>query len=368
MNKNTKIIIGVGVGLGLAYLLFGRKKAKKTAPATPPQVAVDVKLPDEIKDVAEEDALNDPQTREEQIAFIMENTQPTNQEQFSGFEGVKFVWNPKLGRYYPKGVINEGEMPSYAENVFSGYEGVDDLFIGFEGDIDPVQESASSLNELSDKELDLATNIVKMKKFSPSEMTDQQALREISDNDPKLQEIVQTRIAPRLNDVKVMKKMPLWRRLFKKRKQAISSIKEKAKTCGRRPLFGREKIAQWKSCIKGVSMKRANQRDRARIRAKAFRGKLTQICGQKPQKTDGQRFAQWKECSNRVKAKKGIMNSASKGASVKSSFSGVDYNEARQNEFTRQVTNRMSGGMFAGRRFDGRTNLQEESLVRQGIV
>lgn len=327
MNKNTKIIIGVGVGIGLAYLLFGKKKAKPQVKSTQP--AIDVKLPEELEDVAEEDALNEPQTREEQIAFILENTDVTNKEQTSGFEGVKFVWNPKLGRYYPKGVIQEGEMPSYADNVFLGFEGLDDLFIGFEGDVDPVAESAMALNELTDKELSLATNIVKMKKFSPSEMTDAQALREISDNDPKLQEVVKTRIAPRLNDVKVMKKMPMWKRLWSRRKKRISSIREKARTCGRRPLFGKDKISQWKSCIKGVSQKQM-----------ASKGKPM-----------SKRNTMAKNKSNR-----------------KSSFAGVDYNEARQDEFTKQVTNRMSGGMFAGRRFDGRTNTQEETLVREGAV
>jgi hypothetical protein len=69
----------------------------------------------------------------------------------------------------------------------------------------------------------------------------------------------------------------------------------------------------------------------------------------------------WKECAKKYKAQ----NNMSK---PKSSFSGVDYNEARQTEFQKQVTNRMAGGMFAGRRFDGRSNKQEETLVREGIV
>ena len=327
MNKNTKIIIGVGVGVTLAYLLFGKKKAKPQVKSTQP--AIDVKLPEELEDVAEEDALNEPQTREERIAFILENTDVTNKEQTSGFEGVKFVWNPQLGRYYPKGVIQEGEMPSYADNVFLGFEGLDDLFIGFEGDVDPVSESAISLNELTDKELALATNIVKIKKFSPSEMTDSQALREISDTDPKLQEVVKTRITPRLNDVKVMKKIPTWKQLWSRRKKRISSIREKARTCGRRPLFGKENIASWKSCIKGVSQKKM-----------ASKGK---------------------QMSN-------IKTMSKNKSTRKSSFAGVDYNEARQDEFTKQVTNRMAGGMFAGRRFDGRSNKQEETLVREGVV
>jgi hypothetical protein len=366
MNKNTKIIIGVGVGVTLAYLLFGKKKAKPQVKSTQP--AIDVKLPEELEDVAEEDALNEPQTREERIAFILENTDVTNKEQTSGFEGVKFVWNPQLGRYYPKGVIQEGEMPSYADNVFLGFEGLDDLFIGFEGDVDPVSESAISLNELTDKELALATNIVKIKKFSPSEMTDSQALREISDNDPKLQEVVKTRIAPRLNDVKVMKKMPTWRGLWNRRKKRISSIREKAKVCGRRPLFNREKIANWKSCIKDVSKKQVQGKSMISANRKkdiseaSLREGLFKTCGKKPNPNlDKKAFMMWRECAKKYKAQ----NNMSK---PKSSFSGVDYNEARQDEFTKQVTNRMAGGMFAGRRFDGRSNKQEETLVREGVV
>jgi hypothetical protein len=363
MNKNTKIIIGVGVGVTLAYLLFGKKKAKPKVKSTQP--AIDVKLPEELEDVAEEDALNEPQTREEQIAFILENTESNIKEESSGFEGTKFVWNPNFGRYYPIGTIKEGQMPSYADNVFNGFEGLDDLFIGFDGDIDPVQESANTLNELTDKELNLATNIVKMRKYSPSAMSESQALKEISNNDPKLQEIVKTRITPRLNDVKVMKKIPTWKQLWERRKKTISSIREKAKVCGRRPLFNRDKIANWKNCIKDVSKKQVKgkamiEANRKRdISEASLREGLFKTCGTKPR--DKQAFMMWKECAKKYKAQ----NNMSK---PKSSFSGVDYNEARQTEFQKQVTNRMAGGMFAGRRFDGRSNKQEETLVREGIV
>jgi len=402
MNKNTKIIIGVGVGLGLAYLLFGKKKAKPQVKSTQP--AIDVKLPEELEDVAEEDALNEPQTREEQIAFIMENTESNIKEESSGFEGTKFVWNPNFGRYYPIGTIKEGQMPSYADNVFNGFEGLDDLFIGFDGDIDPVQESANTLNQLTDKELKLATNIVKMRKYSPSAMSEAQALKEISNNDPKLQEIVKTRITPRLNDVKVMKKIPTWKQLWERRKKTISSIREKAKVCGRRPLFNREKIANWKNCIKDVSKRQVKgkamiEANRKRdISEASLREGLFKTCGKQPNPNlDKQAFMMWRECAKQYKAQNNMSidqvwyncgikpkinkkdkamwekcakqyNPQNNMSNRKSSFSGADYNESRQKEFVSQVTNRMSGGMFAGRRFDGRSNKQEETLVREGIV
>jgi hypothetical protein len=92
MNKNTKIIIGIGIGLGVAYWLYNKKgkdakKKSSLAPAT---------------SVAISDAINEkPVTREEQIAYILENTEANATEQTSGFEGVKFVWNKDFEKYYP---------------------------------------------------------------------------------------------------------------------------------------------------------------------------------------------------------------------------------------------------------------------------
>ena len=43
-------------------------------------------------------------------------------------------------------------------------------------------------------------------------------------------------------------------------------------------------------------------------------------------------------------------------------------NNRRQKSFTKQVTNRTEGGMFAGHRWDGESNRDIESLVDAGLV
>jgi len=368
MNRNTKIILGIGAGVGLAYLLFGRKKTSPTSKMPmrsmeSGETESDVETPD----VALEDALNEPETREEQIAFILENADMTVQEELSTFEGTKFVWNKNFGRYYPTGTIVEGKMPQYAESVFGN----------FEGDSDPTEEAIDSINGLSDKELLLAVNLVKYKKFNPKEINEAMALKEISNNDPKLVEIVKTRILPRLNDVKMLRTSPNWKERWKARKEKLKSIREKAKKCGRRPVNSREKLAEWKKCIKSVRQERRDGQDDVsefmltkRIRER--REEIKSVCGNPPKnKKDMNEYVQ---CANRVRKQmqedSGYGQKGSpfkKVKSKKSSFSGVDYNKSRQAEFVREMTNRNAGGMFGGRRWDGKTNEQEDAMVRKGL-
>jgi hypothetical protein len=325
MNRNTKIILGIGAGIGLAYFLFGRRKSAK-APAqkmTSGQIESEVEIPD----VAIEDAENEPQTRDEQIAFILMNADSNVKEEASGFEGTKFVWNKNYGRYYPVGVIQEGEMPEYADSVFLGFEGED---------ADPVQEAVDGLDKLSSKELSLAYNLTKYKKFNPKAISEEEALREISNNDKKLIEIVKIKIKPVLNDVKILRKHPKWsERLAERRAKMEERMKERAKTCGRRPI-SKDKLKEYKMCIKNVSSK------------------------QEPTNV----FTRIKE--NKVQKTKQQQSRRSPRMEKRSSINGAEFTDSRQKAFSEQVTNRMAGGMFAGRRFDGRSNYQEETMVREG--
>ena len=45
-----------------------------------------------------------------------------------------------------------------------------------------------------------------------------------------------------------------------------------------------------------------------------------------------------------------------------------DINNRRQKSFSKQVTNRNTGGMFAGHRWDGESNAYVENLVDKGLV
>jgi hypothetical protein len=62
-------------------------------------------------------------SREEKEEFILDNVFATPQEVSSGFEGVRFVWNPTLGKMYPVGTIQVGQEPAYMDLGFSGVDG-----------------------------------------------------------------------------------------------------------------------------------------------------------------------------------------------------------------------------------------------------
>ena len=330
MNRNTKIILGIGAGISLAYFLFGRKKTAK-APAQK-MTSGEIESEVEIPDVAIEDAENEPQSRDEQISFILMNADSNVKEEASGFEGTKFVWSKEYGRYYPVGVIREGMMPKYADSVFLGFEGED---------ADPVQEAVDSLDKLSAKELSLAYNLTKYKKFNPKAISEEEALREISNNDKKLIEIVKIKIKPVLNDVKILRKHPKWsERLAERRAKMEQRMKERGKTCGRRPI-AKDKLKEYKTCIKDV----ASKQEPTNIFTKVKENYQSSYKGE------------------RIEDKK---SKRTQRREKRSSINGAEFTDSRQKAFTEQVTNRMAGGMFAGRRFDGRSNYQEETMVREG--
>ena len=302
MTKNTKILIGVGLGLGVAYWLYNRNK-KKTATTTKSATNPTVALSDAINE--------NPVTREEQLAYILENTEANAVEQQSGFEGVKFVWNKNFERYYPVGTIVEGQMPSYADAVFNSFEG--------EEDIDPTDSAMGSLQDLTDNEIKLAYNLVKYRKKNPSAISEEESFKQIGGNDPKILEIIKSKLRPKLNDIKILKNHPKWSARWEKKKRTFTSIIDKAKKCGRRPI-GKNKVVLWKKCIEGTSRKQA-------------------------------------------------LNKPTDGEGVPTTVRGKEkFNEKRQKSFAQQVTRRNEGGMFAGKRFDGKKNNYEETIVREGIV
>lgn len=330
MNRNTKIILGIGVGVGLAYLLYGRKKtAPKTAvaPKSAPKLSEEVETDIDVPDEDEVDVLEMGDTRDEQIAYILDNVDTNIKEEASGFEGTKFVWNPKLGRYYPVGVIHEGRMPNYADSVFYGFADEDE----------PVQDAVESLSDLSDKEVLLAFNLVKYRRKSPKAISEEEAVKEISTGDPKIIEIVRTRIVPRLNDIKVLKKRPNWRKNWAERRKKVRElVAEKSRVCGKRPADPKNR-KEYRQCLRRVGKSQKGQ--------PIFVSMKTKMKSRSNERLNNRKARQEK----------------------RNSFSGVEYNDLRQQEFSNEVTNRMAGGIFAGRRFDGRSNNAEETLVREGF-
>jgi hypothetical protein len=326
MNNTQKILIAVGVGLGVAYIYNRYRKGKKTTKAgvsRPTTGSFELALPEDVSSI--------DLSREEKEEYILDNVSASPQEVASGFEGTKFVWNPTIGKMYPVGTIVEGEEPAYADAVFMSAEGevVADI-------PNSVSNAEKSLTDLNDQELELLFRIVKKMKENPSTMKEEDAVQELGVTNPKIIQIVKDKLKKRLNDIKIMKKDASWKDKWnmrrdmrrKRRKDFVEKMgfpknlldKAVRKKCGRKPK--RNQLAQYKKCVETIA-------DKMRSRIK-----------------------------DDVRAK---VNSAP--VSVKQEITNK-----RQNQFRKQMVNRSTGGMFAGERWDGESNAQVENAVDKGLV
>jgi hypothetical protein len=327
MTKTQKILIAIGVGVGVAYIYKryykkGTSATGTTATGTTKSATGTFNLPEE--------AVASNMSREEKEEFILDNVSATPQEVSSGFEGVRFVWNPTIEKMYPVGTIQEGYEPTYGE-IFNSAEGeaVADI-------PNSVENAEVTLNDLNDQELELLYRIVKTMRNSPSNMSEEDAVKEMGITNPNIIKVVRQKLKKRLNDIKIMKKDANWNEKWaerkEKRKKRRNDFKEKmgfdkndfdrvcAKKCGRKPKNGQ--VAEYKKCVEMVA-------DKMRSDIKnAVRSEVS---------------------SAPVSVKDGINNS-------------------RQKSFAKQITNRRSGGMFAGERWDGESNAYVENLVDKGLV
>jgi hypothetical protein len=327
MTKTQKILIAIGVGVGIAYI-YKRyyKKGKSTtgtsATSTTKEAQGTFTLPEE--------AVADNLSREEKEEFILDNVSATPQEVSSGFEGTRFVWNPTLERMYPVGTIQEGYEPTFGE-----------IYNSAEGDVvadipKSVENSENSLKDLNDQELELLYRITKTMRNSPSIMSEEDAVKEMGVTNPNIIKIVRQKLKKRLNDIKIMKKDANWNAKWnerkEKRKKRRNEFKEKmgfnkdrfdkitAKKCGRKPRKGQ--VAQYKKCVETI--------------ADAMRSKI----------------------KGNIRAE--VSNAP---VSVKD-----DINNRRQKSFAKQMTNRSTGGIYGGERWDGESNAYVENLVDKGLV
>lgn len=326
MNNTQKILIAIGVGVGFAYVYKKYKKSKLTTGTS----STGKSKSENGTFVLPEDSAVSDMSRGEKEEFIIDNASTTPQEMSSGFEGVHFVWNPTIEKMYPVGTITEGEQPTFGE-IFNSAEG--DVVADIEGS---VENAEKSLQVLNDQELELLFRIVKKIKENPSIMSEQDAVKEMGITNPNIIKVVEQKLRKRLNDIKILKKDASWSGKWESRKNSRrkyrQDFKEKmgfekhsfdkvvAKKCGRNPRKGQE--AQYKKCVEMVADKMRSQ-IKTEVR---------------------------KELS-------------SAPVSVKD-----DVNNSRQKSFTKQVTNRSDSGMFAGDRWDGKSNSHIEDLVDKGLI
>jgi hypothetical protein len=324
MNNTQKLLLAVGVGIGVGYLYkkFYYKGSSSTTKANSSSANTNFVLP-------ENSAVADL-TREEKEEFILDSVSATPQEVSSGFEGVRFVWNPVLEKMYPVGTIVEGQEPTFGE-IYNSAEGeaVADI-------PKSVENAESSLKDLNDQELELLFRIVKKQSENPSITSEEDALKELGITNENIIKVVRQKLKKRLNDIKIMKKDANW-------KQKWADRKEKRKK--RRNDF-KEKMGFDKNDFDKVVAKK---------------------CGRKPRK--GQ-VAQYKKCVEMIadKMRSDIKNSVRSEVSSAPVSVKDDINNRRQKSFAKQITNRSSGGMFAGERWDGESNAYVENLVDKGLV
>jgi hypothetical protein len=326
MNNTQKILVAIGVGVGVAFIYNRYKKGKPTtgSNATIKKANVNLQLPEETATAN--------MSREEKEEFILDSVSATPQETSSGFEGVRFVWNPNIEKMYPVGTIEEGKQPTFGE-----------IYNSAEGDVvsdipSSVENAEKSLSDLTDQELELLFRIVKKMRENPSVISEEDAVKELGITNTNIIQVVRKKLKKRLNDIKIMKKDANWKAKWESRKGTRRNRrtqfsekmgfdkdvfdKQTRKSCGLPPRLGKGNRANYKKCVQTLA-------DKMRSRVKS-------------------------EVATAV---------ANAPVSEKDMI-----NNARQKSFSQQVTNRKEGGMFAGHRWDGESNKQIESLVDAGLV
>ena len=336
MNRTQKILIAVGVGVGLAYMYrkyMMPKKQKNTniskndIDSTPISMPMDDNL----------------ENRDEKEQYIIENLSASEEEEMTGMDGVRFVWNPKLGKFYPQGTLTEGKEPEYFESIFYSADGELQTNIP-----NSVQVAEASLSDLSDDEVQMVYKITKIAKENPEKSQNIDAvIRQMKITNPRLIQVIKSRLNKRMNDIKIAKKDKNWKQRWMLRKRKLLA-----------------KLGQLKN-------RRKKFKQITGLNPIEFRKASAKVCGVlKPNvRYSKARLIEYKGCQElllqkmRKQQSQNVHNSIS-NASVSEKANIDNY---RQNQFAQQVVNRQGAGQFAGKRWDGSNNNFTEMLVSEGL-
>jgi hypothetical protein len=336
INNTQKILLAIGVGVGVAYVYNRYKKNKKqegvaVKPSPVNTIPVNTSPVPTTKNLAIEDM-----SRAEKEEFIIDNVSSTAQQDSSGFEGTRFVWNPTIEKMYPVGTIQVGKEPSYMNLGFSGADGVKNTMTSQKSTsrtISPVLQAENSLKDLTDQEIDLLASLVNTMNNNPSIMSEEQAIDEMGITNQNLIKLIKSKFKKRLNDIKIMKKSESWESNWRERKKNRSK--------DRKEFF--DKMGFDKSKLDQL---------------------VAQRCGGTTNKAEQKKCVE--KCANYLRSQ--IKNKfddklASASVSEKDSI-----NSLRQKSFTEQLTNRSAGGIYGGYRWDGESNADIENLVDKGLI
>ena len=333
MNKTQKILLAIGVGVGVAYLYRRYMMPKKSASAT----ITDADISTVTTTTPSTTSETEPKSRSEKEEYILDNAMASETETMSGMDGVSFVFNPKLGKFYPKGTLTYGEEPAYYESIFYSADG--DMKTNVPN---AVENAESTLANMTDQELELAYRIVKYCKENPDAIGNmEKVITGMNITNPRLIEFINKKLNKRLNDIKIAKKDASWKEKWANKKE----MRKKR----RKDFF--DKVGVKKDIYDKAVEKSCGKRKRnVRLSANAI--------------------AKYRQCSENVakklrdEAKNQIRDAVSNApVSTKAKIS-----EMRQKQFARQLTNRRIGGVFAGKRWDKKSNNYTETLVSEGLV
>lgn len=324
MNNTQKILIAVAVGVGVAYIYKRYKKPKTTTQESSKGALIPP---------SESATPNVQLTREEKEEYILDNVSATPIEITSGFEGVKFVWNPNIEKLYPVGTIEVGQEPTFGE-IFNSAEG--DLVANIPNS---VRNSVNALKSLNDDELELLYQITKTMSENPSIKSEEDALSKIGVTNPNIIKVFTQKLKKRLNDIKIMKKDSNW-------------------------------SSEWATCKENRKKRRKEFSEKMGFDKQSFDKQVRKSCGQPKGRLGQKNRAEYKKCVEFVanKMRSQIKTEVREELSTAPVSVKNDFNVARQESFKNQVTNRFDGGMFAGKRWDGNSNKQIEGMVDAGLV
>ncbi len=333
MNKTQKILLAIGVGVGVAYLYRRYMMPKKSASAT----ITDADISTVTTTTPSTTSETEPKSRSEKEEYILDNAMASETETMSGMDGVSFVFNPKLGKFYPKGTLTYGEEPAYYESIFYSADG--DMKTNVPN---AVENAESTLANMTDQELELAYRIVKYCKENPDARGNmEKVITGMNITNPRLIEFINKKLNKRLNDIKIAKKDASWKEKWANKKE----MRKKR----RKDFF--DKVGVKKDIYDKAVEKSCGKRKRnVRLSANAI--------------------AKYRQCSENVAKKlrdeaKNQIRDAVSNAPVSTK---AEISEMRQKQFARQLTNRRIGGVFAGKRWDKKSNNYTETLVSEGLV
>lgn len=209
LTNNHKILLGLVVGGGVAWLLSRRNSSSASTDA------ISSSAPEEL-------------SREDKVDFIIENIGTSNQDESSGFSGERFEYDPRLGYALPIGKVQETRASSEMTLMKEGNL-ANEVFFNADGEEtdDPVEEAESILSELTDQELNIAFKVARARKNNPN--LNEEALIKIANLNKEGQGIFLGLIKEKMNDVKGLQKSPNWKKGIARRQEMRQKMKGMSK-------------------------------------------------------------------------------------------------------------------------------------------